>query len=598
MIPNFEPYLSGAPKGHGVEPPGLDLKVVAELPSGRRMALDLEIKTDMATWHVRDVVGDLRRDVAKRVDASEAYGAADVAVLAPGGREDGGDFEPYHKFAPVGDTLAKLPKGATLTLCVVDAAEPDADLPPADASDDPEPAPDGWEGWRARGNAAFAKRDFDGARACYDRALEDPAPLALERATLHSNRAAAQLERRAFAEAVGDCGAALKALGGGVGVSASPDERRIRDKIRYRRALGHLALGAATKAKIDHATFAKTCKWADLEARAKALAAAPRRPWPELKNWEPPPPPPTTAAAQKPAAAPRAPTAAERVAALKLKRAGARAPPKPLVYDEAARAEAEAAAIAAAERWLATARARPPAPPLDVGAWVGDGAVAAALAAGRLVRVEAAFADGAARALRDGLAALPDVCWSLHRRCAPGFQYRHHNLYARAPLFERACPAYVRAADWFQRQGAAWFRRVTGEDGRVIVSASWYRSGDYSAPHSDAGGGRHVAFVWHLSEDWDAAWGGDLVWCAPFATMPATFNTLYLFKVSDASHHFVSPVTEYAAGRRLAVNGWFVVDDARERALLDAANADHAARVVDDLSGAAPYVHAATLEQE
>ena len=23
MIPNFEPYLSGAPKGHGVEPPGL-----------------------------------------------------------------------------------------------------------------------------------------------------------------------------------------------------------------------------------------------------------------------------------------------------------------------------------------------------------------------------------------------------------------------------------------------------------------------------------------------------------------------------------------------------------------------------------------------
>ena len=53
MIPNFEPYLSGAPKGHGVEPPGLDLKVVAELPSGRRMALDLEIKTDMAAWHVR-----------------------------------------------------------------------------------------------------------------------------------------------------------------------------------------------------------------------------------------------------------------------------------------------------------------------------------------------------------------------------------------------------------------------------------------------------------------------------------------------------------------------------------------------------------------
>ena len=72
------------------------------------------------------------------------------------------------------------------------------------------------------------------------------------------------------------------------------------------------------------------------------------------------------------------------------------------------------------------------------------------------------------------------------------------------------------------------------------------------------------------------------------------------FRESDDDHRRKPNELRVAAiqGRRLAVNGWFVVDEARERALLDAATADHAARVVDALSGAAPYVHAATLEQE
>ena len=113
----------------------------------------------------------------------------------------------------------------------------------------------------------------------------------MERATLLSNRAAAALELRDFEGAAGDCDAALAAVGGGVGVSASPDEKKIRDKVRYRRALAYLAQNKTTRAKIDHAAIAATTPWRDLEVRARELAkGAPRKPWPEMRSWVPPAP--------------------------------------------------------------------------------------------------------------------------------------------------------------------------------------------------------------------------------------------------------------------------------------------------------------------
>ena len=123
------------------------------------------------------------------------------------------------------------------------------------------------------------------------------------------------------------------------------------------------------------------------------------------------------------------------------------------------------------------------------------------------------------------------------------------------------------------------------------MSASWYRPGDYSSPHSDVGHGRRIAFIWHLTESWDERDGGDLVWCSPYARFAPTPNTLYLFEVSDDSMHFVQPVyrrlemssphdasSDQNAGawleehegrrqknaleldgrKRLAINGWFV----------------------------------------
>lgn len=74
--------------------------------------------------------------------------------------------------------------------------------------------------------------------------------------------------------------------------------------------------------------------------------------------------------------------------------------------------------------------------------------------------------------------------------------------------------------------------------------------------------------------EWDERRGGDLVWCEPYQRFAPRHNTLYLFRVHEGSMHFVQPIarnsmidadsnTRSADGgrKRLAVNGWFVLDD-------------------------------------
>lgn len=242
------------------------------------------------------------------------------------------------------------------------------------------------------------------------------------------------------------------------------------------------------------------------------------------------------------------------------------------------------------------------------------------------MKIDNAFSAKSCDALHAGLSALPDVCWSAHRRCTHQFQYRHHNLYAKIPFFKKHCPEYVAAADWWMNQGSAWMSKVTGVKGTVNLSASWcvrgplgiaqiqpghpkdpkerperkkerktcardlrYQPGDYSAPHNDTGAGRHVAFIHHLTKDWDDTWGGDMVWCSPYGAFAPSFNTLFLFKVSDDSFHFVNQVTEYARHKRLCVNGWFVVDDPAMEAKLIAQASDQQAELVRN----GPFLHQA-----
>ena len=105
--------------------------------------------------------------------------------------------------------------------------------------------------------------------------------------------------------------------------------------------------------------------------------------------------------------------------------------------------------------------------------------------------------------------------------------------------------------------------RLAGVDCSSIatLSASWYMPGDHSFPHHDravnADGSRELAFVWQLTKNWQADWGGALYWCGTLSSIVPKFNALSLFKVSNTSDHFVTQVTPNAQGKRLAVSGWW-----------------------------------------
>ena len=84
-----------------------------------------------------------------------------------------------------------------------------------------------------------------------------------------------------------------------------------------------------------------------------------------------------------------------------------------------------------------------------------------------------------------------------------------------------------------------------------------YLPGDHSLPHRDFGGNRSVAFVWHLTRQWQSEWGGHLYWCPSGTSIAPLFNCLILFNVAASSLHLVTAVSPYARGKRLAVSGWW-----------------------------------------
>ena len=181
------------------------------------------------------------------------------------------------------------------------------------------------------------------------------------------------------------------------------------------------------------------------------------------------------------------------------------------------------------------------------------------LASGGLIAVRDAFDADFAEQMHRGL----DSCrtWRLYERYEDNFHFHHHNLF-NAEEF----PAdLVRCAKVFDSPGTkAWVTRLSGRHcpGTTEFSASLYLPGDHSLPHNDVaavdgGLNRQVAWVWHLTKDWRPEWGGALYWCSRSSYLPPAFNTLYLFNVSPESNHFVTRVSPYAQGKRLAVNGWW-----------------------------------------
>ena len=181
------------------------------------------------------------------------------------------------------------------------------------------------------------------------------------------------------------------------------------------------------------------------------------------------------------------------------------------------------------------------------------------LAAGGLVAIRNAFEPEFAERMHRSL----DTCtaWRVYEGYEGDFHYHHHNLFD-APDFPADLAWCSKIFD--SPSTKAWATRLSGRScpGPAEVSAAWYLPGDHSLPHNDVAPSgpnlsRQFAFVWHLAKDWRPEWGGALFWCSKGCYLPPEFNTLWLFNVGPESTHFVTHVSPYAQGKRLAINGWW-----------------------------------------
>jgi hypothetical protein len=194
----------------------------------------------------------------------------------------------------------------------------------------------------------------------------------------------------------------------------------------------------------------------------------------------------------------------------------------------------------------------------------------ARLAAGGLVAIREAFEPAFAERVHRSL----DACttWQVYEKYEGHFHYHHHNLYQVSDY-----PPHVAWCSnvFDSKPTKGWATRLSGRPciGPTVFSASWYLPGDHSLPHTDVGASgpdtyRQVAVIWHLAKDWRPDWGGALFWCPKDLYLSPVFNTLLLFNVGPNTRHFVTQVSPYAQGKRLAINGWWTGPAPTEKRVL------------------------------
>ena len=162
----------------------------------------------------------------------------------------------------------------------------------------------------------------------------------------------------------------------------------------------------------------------------------------------------------------------------------------------------------------------------------------ARLRAGEVVILQDAFVPELAEAMHAVLSATDHWDHNEHYQ-ADGYHYRHFNIYDQND-FPPLCQDLRRHI--FESNATRTFMTdLTGRDctaATVSGAPSYYGAGDHSLPHTDHIGQRTVAYVWHLSKDWQPEWGGALYWAQePLANAfhHASFNSLVLFSVTPHS---------------------------------------------------------------
>lgn len=156
--------------------------------------------------------------------------------------------------------------------------------------------------------------------------------------------------------------------------------------------------------------------------------------------------------------------------------------------------------------------------------------------------------------------------WNRQSAVVPGFAYERLNIEmesAQAPDSLAQIYQFLTGKECLEWISDVSERRCDDFHG----SAAMFRPGDHISEHTDRmvvtkPNGvkivRMVTFTYYLTKNWDAKWGGRLIWKTPYTEIVPEFNTLILFNVGNDTHHWVEPIAGGVIEKRLSITGWFL----------------------------------------
>ena len=175
-----------------------------------------------------------------------------------------------------------------------------------------------------------------------------------------------------------------------------------------------------------------------------------------------------------------------------------------------------------------------------------------------LIRIENVFDGDFACLVQSSL--LRSNRWAASTMNRPFANYSHHNLY---DVDQYPIELLTVSLFFNSRPTRALIQKMTGVacKGTASTSASYYKDGEYTSPHTDNAFQRSVGYIWSLTSGWQDSWGGGFFWVPARELIMPSFNALHLFKVTPQSFHFVPPVVSGGRGQRVSVNGWWTRSD-------------------------------------
>lgn len=156
--------------------------------------------------------------------------------------------------------------------------------------------------------------------------------------------------------------------------------------------------------------------------------------------------------------------------------------------------------------------------------------------------------------------------WDHQSISDPGFVYRRDAIVMGSKQATKMLDdlyAYLSSERCLQ-----WISEVSGRRCDSFQgAAAIFKPGDQITRHNDkriltkddgTKAVRAVTFNYYLTKQWDARWGGRLIWDNPHTEIMPSFNTLVMFNVGQDTHHWVEPVRDGVEAKRLSITGWFM----------------------------------------